>query len=101
MAREKAKAKDKRGAMTALKQKKMLSTELESLSQARLTLEQQIMTLESAQTQQVAVQALQLGVQAQKDMNKQINIDKIDQLIEDMQEQQDIQNEVTQVHRLP
>ena len=37
-----------------------------------------------AQTQQVAVQALQLGVQAQKDMNKQINIDKIDQLIEDM-----------------
>ena len=58
------------------------------------------MTLESAQTQQVAVQALQLGVQAQKDMNKQINIDKIDQLIEDMQEQQDIQNEVTQVHLL-
>ena len=53
-----------------------------------------------AQTQQVAVQALQLGVQAQKDMNKQINIDKIDQLIEDMQEQQDIQNEVTQVHLL-
>ena len=47
LAREKAKAKDKRGAMTALKQKKMLSTELESLSQARLTLEQQIMTLES------------------------------------------------------
>ena len=97
LAREKAKAKDKRGAMMALKQKKMLSTELESLSQARLTLEQQIMTLESAQTQQVAVQALQLGVQAQKDMNKQINIDKIDQLIEDMQEQRDIQDEVTQV----
>ena len=45
---EKAKAKDKRGAMMALKSKKMLTAELETLGQARLTLEQQIMTLESS-----------------------------------------------------
>ena len=48
IAREKAKAKDKRGAMMALKSKKMLTAELETLGQARLTLEQQIMTLESS-----------------------------------------------------
>jgi hypothetical protein len=94
IAREKAKAKDKRGAMMALKSKKMLTAELETLGQARLTLEQQIMTLESSQTQQVAVQALQLGVQAQKQMNSQMNIDKIDQLMEDMQEQQDLQQDL-------
>lgn len=39
---------------------------------AHLTLEQQIMTLESAQTQQVAVGALAAGVTAQKALNQQL-----------------------------
>ena len=37
-AREKARAKDKRGAMMALKRKKMLEAEMEQLGQARLAL---------------------------------------------------------------
>merc|ERR1719163_1694025 len=77
LAAEKAKAADKRGAMMALKQKKMLTTELESLGNARLTLEQQIMSLESMQSQQIAVQALATGVAAQKQMNKTMNDDEL------------------------
>lgn len=96
-AKARAQANDKRGALFALKRKKMLETELEQLVNAHLSLEQQIMSLESAQTQQVAVGALAAGVSAQKAMNQQLNINKIDDLMEDMQEQAGLQNELAQV----
>ncbi|EER19118.1 conserved hypothetical protein [Perkinsus marinus ATCC 50983] len=65
-----------------------------------MTLEQQILSLESSQTTAVAVQALSQGVSAQKTMNQQLNIDNIDELMDDMAEQQDLQNEVSQVGEL-
>eukprot|EP00921_Rhytidocystis_pertsovi_P001220 GHVQ01002070.1.p1 GENE.GHVQ01002070.1~~GHVQ01002070.1.p1 ORF type:complete len:247 (+),score=62.89 GHVQ01002070.1:463-1203(+) len=96
-ARNRIRTKDKRGAMLALRRKKMYEAELESLENSRLTLEQQILTLESAQTQQVAVGALATGVVAQKQLNQQMNVTKIDKLMEDMHEQSDQQKEVAQV----
>lgn len=96
-ARRRGREGDKRGALFALKRKKMFEKELEQLGNAHLTLEQQIMTLESAQAQQVAVGALAAGVTAQKVLNQQLNINKIDDLMEDMQEQASLQNELAQV----
>lgn len=93
----KARNKDKRGALMALKRKKMLNTEIDTLNNSRVTLEQQIMTLEAAQTQNVAIAALQTGVQAQQNLNQQMNVDQVDQLMEDMQEQQDRQKEIQEV----
>mmetsp|Transcript_20704 Transcript_20704/g.17692 ORF Transcript_20704/g.17692 Transcript_20704/m.17692 type:complete len:167 (+) Transcript_20704:11-511(+) len=97
MARTRAAAKDKRGALMALKRKKLYEAELQTLMNSRMTLEQQILSLESSQTTAVAVQALAQGVSAQKQMNQQLNIDNIDELMDDMAEQQDLQNEVSQV----
>lgn len=96
-AREKARNKDKRGALLALKKKKMLNSEIDTLNNSRVTLEKQIMNLEAAQTQNVAIEALKTGVQAQKDLNAKMNVDKVDQLMEDLQEQEDLQKEVQQV----
>ncbi|EER13524.1 vacuolar sorting protein snf7, putative [Perkinsus marinus ATCC 50983] len=96
-ARTRAAAKDKRGALMALKRKKMLEGELTTLMNSRMTLEQQILSLESSQTTAVAVSALATGVSAQKIMNQQLNIDNIDVLMDDMQEMQDMQNEVANV----
>ncbi|KAF4746471.1 hypothetical protein FOZ63_028898, partial [Perkinsus olseni] len=96
-ARSRAAAKDKRGALMALKRKKLYEAELQTLMNSRMTLEQQILSLESSQTTAVAVQALAQGVSAQKTMNQQLNIDNIDELMDDMAEQQDLQNEVSQV----
>ena len=90
-------AGDKRGALMALKRKKMLETELENLMNSRMTLEQQINSLESAQMNQIAVSALAHGVNVHKHLNKQVDADKVDQLMEDLQEQQDLQNEIAQV----
>lgn len=78
----------------ALKRKKMLEGELTTLMNSReespsmrplrklhlftgMTLEQQILSLESSQTTAVAVSALATGVSAQKIMNQQLNIDNV------------------------
>lgn len=96
-AKARARAKDKNGGILALKKKKMLENELTTLQNSRMTLEQQILSLESSQTQAIAVTALATGVQAQKTMNTQLNVDKLDELMEDLQEQQDMQNEISNV----
>jgi hypothetical protein len=96
-AKKRVAAGDKRGALMSLKRKKMLETELENLMNSRMTLEQQINSLESAQMNQIAVAALAHGVNVHKQLNKQIDADKVDQLMEDLQEQQDLQNEIAQV----
>jgi hypothetical protein len=88
---------DKRGALMSLKRKKMLETELETLMNSRMTLEQQINSLEAAQMNQIAVAALAHGVGVHKQLNQQIDADRVDQLMEDMQEQLDLQNEIAQV----
>lgn len=88
---------DKRGALMALKRKKMLEQELETLMNSRMTLEQQINSLEAAQMNQIAVAALAHGVSVHKQLNQQIDAERVDQLMEDLQEQQDLQNEIAQV----
>ena len=88
---------DKRGALMALKRKKMLEAELETLMNSRMTLEQQINSLEGAQMNQIAVAALAHGVTVHKQLNQQIDADRVDQLMEDLQEQQELQNEIAQV----
>lgn len=58
-----------------------------------MTLENQIITLESAQTQRLAVDALAAGVGAQKSINQQMSVQRLDGLMEDLQEQAAVQNE--------
>jgi hypothetical protein len=96
-AKKRLAAGDKRGALMSLKRKKMLETELQNLMNSRMTLEQQINSLESAQMNQITVAALAHGVNVHKQLNKQIDADRVDQLMEDLQEQQDLQNEIAQV----
>jgi charged multivesicular body protein 4 len=96
-ARSRVAGGDKRGALVTLKRKKMLETELEQLMNSRMTLEQQINSLESAQMNQIAIQALAHGVNVHKQLNKQMDADRVDKLMEDLQEQQDLQAEIAQV----
>lgn len=93
-ARAAAREKNQRSAIEALKRKKMFKAELDTLSNAKMTLEAQVMTMEAAQTQAAAVAALASGVKAQKNLQQELNIDQVDQVMEEMQEQQDIQQEI-------
>eukprot|EP01067_Filipodium_phascolosomae_P001696 Filipodium_phascolosomae@DN2096_c0_g1_i1.p1 len=95
-ARDRVRKKDKRGALLLLKQKKMYEGQLDQLANSIVTLTQQITTLEGASTQSMAVNAMATGVQAQKAANEKLNLDKIDQLVDDMQDLQDQQQEISQ-----
>jgi len=83
--------------MLVLKRKQLLERELGNLTNSTITLEQQTLSLESARTQQVAVAALRDAVVAQKIVNQQMNIDGIDNLMEQMVEQRDLQNDISNV----
>ncbi|EPT24996.1 SNF7 family protein [Toxoplasma gondii ME49] len=96
-ARERVASGDRRGAMLCLRRKKLFEQDLEQILTSRLTLETQIVTLEAAHTQQLAVQAIAGAAKAHRNFSQKLSIGKIDRLLDDIQEQQDLQQEVTQV----
>jgi len=57
-AKQKLAKKDKKGAMFALKKKKMLGTQVDSILGTMITMEQQKMALENAATNRLAVDAI-------------------------------------------
>mmetsp|Transcript_21214 Transcript_21214/g.9752 ORF Transcript_21214/g.9752 Transcript_21214/m.9752 type:complete len:153 (+) Transcript_21214:66-524(+) len=93
-AREANKKKDKRAALHALKKKKMYDAEIGKLDGEKMTLETQIFAIEGATTHTNVFNAVSVGNTALKDINKEINVEKIDQLAVEMEEQQALQQEM-------
>jgi len=58
------------------------------------------MQLENAQTNVITVGALQSGIKMQKDLGKQMNIDKVDEMMDEMQELQAQQEELNDVWKM-
>lgn len=96
-AQVKAGAGDRSGALFALKRRKAYQQELDQVSNAHMTLERQILNLESAQSTSLAVGALQSGVLVQQQLSRKNDLNKMDKLMDELQEQQELQNEFNQV----
>lgn len=85
----KKKANDKRGALMALRRKKMLEKEIAKLDGQITLLDQQRMMIE-ATVQDVSVfKALNEGQKAIAQINKQVDVDRLEDIKEKIQEQQD------------
>ena len=82
----KKKAGDQRGAMMALKQMKMYEGELTKLDGQQVMLNQQQMSLQSANADVDVINALRQGNQAIKNMNANIDVDSIADLQDEMAE---------------
>ncbi|DAZ96986.1 TPA: hypothetical protein N0F65_012118 [Lagenidium giganteum] len=93
-AKKKSAAKDKRGAIFALKRKKMLESEIEKLQGARMTLETQVMTLESAHVNMETFTALRAGANQMKAIHGQMNVDTVDNIMDDIQEEMATADEI-------
>ena len=89
----KKKAGDQRGAVMALKQMKMYEGELTKLDGQQIMLEQQKMTIQSTHADVDVVNSLRAGNQAITNMNKNMDVDSIadlqDEMAENMQEIQE------------
>jgi len=101
MAKEKSKAGDKRGAIFALKTKKMYEKQMEVLDNTLLTLQNQIMMIETASVNKDAISGMQAGKDALTNINKGIDLDKVAELKDDIQQSMDDMNELSDLLSTP
>merc|ERR550517_1941580 len=81
--------KDKKGALYAMKRKKLLEKEQEGIFGKKMTLEKQLLALENAQTN-----ALREGVVAIGDVQSQTKAEDVEEMMDDLAEIQDDQDAI-------
>ncbi|OZJ06914.1 hypothetical protein BZG36_00083 [Bifiguratus adelaidae] len=88
-------SRNKRVALLALKKKRLFERQIEKLSGARLTLESQLITLDNTQVDLRTLETMKMGNDAMKSIHSSMSIDKVDQTMDDIQDQMDIANEIS------
>jgi len=86
--------KNKRAALMCLKRKKTYEVQMDKIAGARMTIEQQVMTLEGANVSLEAMNAMKMGAASMKSIHNDINIDNVDDTMDEIREQMDIANEI-------
>ena len=100
-ATNKSKSGDKKGALLLLNKRKLNETEIEKMTSNQLLLEKQLFTLEGATMNKEVIDTLKIGTDAIKNINKDININVIEEIIDDMQESQDISTQIQNLMNEP
>jgi len=93
-AKQKSKNRDKKGALFELKKKKQLENQLQTIQGKKLNLETQIMTLEDAYLNKETFSAMQTSAQAMRSAINDSDMERADELMEDINEAMD------QVHEM-
>ncbi|KAJ3107130.1 ESCRT-III subunit protein snf7 [Phlyctochytrium planicorne] len=94
-------SKNKRVALMALKKKKALESQVEKLIGSRMTLEVQKMAIENANLNKEVMNTLKVGADAMKAIHGEINIDKVDATMDEVREQMDLANELSEAISQP
>merc|ERR1719164_410140 len=82
-AKQKMAKKDQRGALFCMKRKKMYQAEVEKISGARMTLEQQMLALEGQATMMEGIKAMQQGAAALKSGHMGMDADTVQDMTAD------------------
>ena len=88
-------------ALFELKRKKMFEAEVSKLQGARITLDSQIMALESASINMETVKAMKVGADAMKNIHGNLDADKVDDLLDSIQEQKEIHDTISEAISRP
>jgi len=94
-AKTKMSAGDKKGALFAMKRKKMYESEIDKINNTKMTLETQVMNLESAVQNKDAFSAMKTGTGAMKNIRKEMDIEKVDDMMDDIREEMEVANEIS------
>ena len=78
----------------ALKRKKGYETQYDRVHGTIVTLEQQLMTIESAKINADALKSMKAGAGAMKKMQDGMTIEQVDNIMMDVEEQQEVANEI-------
>ncbi|KAJ3149249.1 ESCRT-III subunit protein snf7 [Geranomyces variabilis] len=87
--------KNKRVAMLALKRKKAYEQDINKIMGTRMTLEQQVMAIENANVNLETMNAMKAGAEAMKQIHGHLDINKVDATMDDIREQMDLANEIS------
>ena len=85
---------DKKGALSALKRKKLYQAELDKIANIKMTLETQAFHIESAAYNQETVQAMKSGQSAMSRLRKLMGVEKVENLMDDIREEADLATEI-------
>lgn len=86
---------NKNQALMALKRRKQYEAQREHIRGARFNLETQIMTIENAHINLETLQAMKAGSSAMKSIHGELDIDKVDDVMDEVREQMDLANEIS------
>ncbi|KAL7551075.1 hypothetical protein ACHAWF_014274 [Thalassiosira exigua] len=83
------------GALFSLKRKKLYESELDKIANIKMTLETQVMNLESAAQNAATFGAMSEGKNAMTNLRTQTNIDNVDNLMDDIKEEMEMADEIS------
>jgi len=84
-----------------LKKRKQLEKSLESKDNALSNIQAMLMSIQQADTNKLAYDAYNKSASALKEANKEVNIDKLDDTIQDIQDMIQANNEIEEVMKSP
>ncbi|RKP07262.1 Snf7-domain-containing protein [Thamnocephalis sphaerospora] len=87
--------KNKRAAIAALKRKKQYEGQIDKISGARMTIETQMMAIESANINLETMNAMKSGAQAIKEIHGSMSIEQVDKTMDDIRDQMDLADEIS------
>ncbi|KAI8967768.1 Snf7 family [Mycotypha africana] len=85
----------------ALKRKKTYEANIEKINGARMTIETQMMAIENANVNLETMSAMRAGAEAMKNIHGSMDIDKVDATMDDIRDQMDIANEISEAISRP
>ena len=83
------------GALFSLKRKKLYEAELDKIANIKMTLETSLMNLESAVRNRETFIAMEAGKNAMAAIRKETDIEKVDELIDDVKEEMEAASEIS------
>ena len=83
-------------ALTALRKKKQHENEVDKMEETKRTVEAQLFAIQNANMHHETLRAMQKGASAMKTIHKGMNIDKVDKTMDEIREQMDISNEISE-----
>lgn len=82
--------------MTALRKKKQYETEVDKLEDQKRTVEAQLFSIQNANMQHETLITMKKGAEAMKSIHKGMNIEKVDKTMDEIRDQMDISNEISE-----
>ena len=85
---------DKKGALFAMKRKKLYEQEQDKIQNVKMTLETQVINLESAAQNAQTFQALQAGSKTMQKIRTEVGIEEVDDVMDEIKEEMEMAQEI-------